>query len=206
MRSNLSAWINVLTKLGIARSKQRKRTRHRYGRRLRFEHVEDRCMLAAFTVNSTADPSTFSLTDAEVSLREAVFRANEFVDHDTIDFAASLNNATIMLTQGELSITELVTIDATDANGIPRGITIDASMLDPTPTVDQGDGSRIFNISNFSALTEVELNSLTLTGGDMDGVGGAILATGNLTLKNTTITGNASVGGGGIFAQFALAG
>ena len=127
MRSYLNSWSTVLAKLGYRRKRTHVCRSTNHGRKLRFEQCEDRRMLATFTVNSIIDPSTFSLTDSEVSLREAVFRANEFTNLDTIDFAASLNDATITLTQGQLSITNSVTIKGTDANGVSRNITIDGA-------------------------------------------------------------------------------
>jgi len=63
-----------------------------------------------------------------------------------------------------------------------------------------------------SAIPDIEINSLTLTGGDLpsgtDPRGGGAISCEvvNLTLKNSVITGNASRGsGGGIYAHFALA-
>ncbi len=202
MPSHILSWSTLFAKLGLRRTKRKSRSLTNYRPKLRFEQFEDRRMLAVFTVN---DPGDFIDSNPNVTtLREAIDIANQDAIPDMIEFASNLNGATIMLTQGELSITELVTIDAADANGIPRGLTIDAGG-GTDGVVGNGDGFRIFNIFNISS-GNVELNSLTLTGGDMDGVGGAILATGNLSVKHTVITGNASVGGGGIFAQFALAG
>ena len=52
--------------------------------------------------------------------------------------------ATITLTQGELAITDSLTINGPGANLL----TIDASGNDPTPDVNNGDGSRVFNIDD----------------------------------------------------------
>jgi hypothetical protein len=129
-------------------------------------------MLATYTVNVDYDAATpFNFSDNVVTLREAVFRANQSSDHDTIEFSPSVFNSpkTIKLGKdvngnpiatGELTITASVTIDGTiDGAGpsnVSLNITIDASGNDPTPnstpldgnTTDDGDGTRIFNITD----------------------------------------------------------
>ena len=159
-------------------------------------------MLATFTVNSLTDTVNFSLSDSEVCLREAVFRAEQDDTHDIIDFDPAVFDepTTITLTQGELSITESVTIDGTiDGAGpsnVSLGITIDAGNgTDQMPNT--GDGITILSISS----GDVEIDSLTLTGGDtgIPYLGGAITGRdANLTVRNSVITGNASPKGGGI--------
>ena len=96
---------------------------------------------------------------------------------------------------GELAITRSLTVDATF---LPLGLTIDASGNDPTPSEDNGDGTRIFNIDD----AFVTLSGLTLTGGDVDGNGGAIRALEELTVTSSTIFGNSAGGaGGGIYVE-----
>ena len=56
-------------------------------------------------------------------------------------------------------------------------LSIDASGNDPTPNVNDGNGSRVFSSDegDEKQLVEVEIRRLTLTGGDQnDGHGGAI--------------------------------
>src|SRR5688500_17481686 len=50
-------------------------------RHLRMESLEDRCLLAAFTVTTTADGGAGSL-------RQAIIAANQTAEHDTITLAA----------------------------------------------------------------------------------------------------------------------
>lgn len=78
---------------------------------------------------------------------------------------------TTTLTQGELVITEAVTIDALGQN-----ITINASGNDNDVNVDDGGGSRVFNIVllNFPSTQEVLLSGLTIVGSDVNGNGGAV--------------------------------
>ena len=170
-------------------------------RRLRLEPLEDRRMLAVVTVDTHLD--TVDFFDGATSLREAVFATNLVGGADTIDFDADLSGKTILLTMGELPITDSLIIDA---SGLTGGLTIDASGSDPMPDENYGDGSRIFNIDDGNSLTDihVELVGLTLTGGDV-GVwdkGGAIRSEEYLSVINSTITGNSAGygGGGGIWA------
>jgi len=164
-------------------------------RPLRLERLEERCLLA-ITVTTLAD--TVDLNDGLTSLREAIFAANTVPGTDTIEFAPALTAAgpaTILLTQGELQITDSLAIDGPGADLL----TIDASGNDPTPDVNNGDGSRAFNIDDGSVETaiEVAISGVTLAGGDVFEQGGAIRTVEELHLLDATITDNAAQGGGG---------
>jgi hypothetical protein len=128
-------------------------------------------MLAAYVVNSTSDVPV----SGKLTLREAVVLANNSIGLDTITFSTAasdaLNGATITLTQGALSISDSVTIDA---SLLASGITIDASGNDSTPTVNDLNGSSMFRISLSLATDVVTFNHLTMTGADFAGVGGAV--------------------------------
>ena len=118
---------------------------HSIAATLRYEPLEDRRLLAVVTVNTLAD--TINFNDGLTSLREAIFATNMVAGADTIDFAPASppsGPATILLTQGELKITDSLTINGPGANLL----TIDASGNDPTPTLINGDGTRIFNIDD----------------------------------------------------------
>ena len=81
------------------------------GGRLRLEPLEDRRLLAVVTVTTLAD--TVDFNDGVTSLREAIFATNTVPGADTIDFAPALTAggpATILLTQGELVITDALAI------------------------------------------------------------------------------------------------
>jgi hypothetical protein len=134
-------------------------------RRLRFEYCEDRRMLATFVVNTTSDTPVLGRT----TLREAVAQANLLDDHDTIEFSIDpshgMNGATITLTEGELFISDELTIDA---SMLSNGITIDGVGND-TDTGSFGNGERIFRVTVSGTLTNpkaVTLRGLMLTGGD----------------------------------------
>ena len=165
-------------------------------RRLRLEPLEDRRMLAMVTVDTELD--VVDGGDGLTSLREAITATNAMAGADTIEFDASLAGKTILLTQGELELTEAATI-----NGLGEDLL----------TIDAQQQSRILKISTFSG--DFTITGLTLTGGKAagpsgyDAYGGAIFSysNGTLTIDRTIITGNSSgfggVGsrGGGIFAN-----
>ena len=142
-------------------------SRRRFNARLRLhlERLEERHLLATFTVTSVEDsgPGT---------LREAILSANAATGLDLIEFGPGLNGRTIELTSEELSITDDLVVDA---SALPQGIIINASGADPTPEINDGAGIRIFNIDDGEDdLIEVSLLTLTLMGGDVSGDGGAI--------------------------------
>ena len=176
-----------------------------YRRTLRLEPLEDRRLLALVTV--TTDQDVVDFNDGVTSLREAIFAANTVPGADTIDFDFGHDGpATILLTQGELTITDSLTINGPGADLL----TIDASGNDPTPDVNDWNGSRVFLIDDgdFDGTTRIDaaLSGLRLTGGDLKskGVswpsssGGAIAASANLTLTSMSIVDNFATFGGGI--------
>jgi hypothetical protein len=172
MRSHHISRTNVLSKVGFTRKKRRTRQQIGYRRTLRFEQVEDRRMLALM-VTTTADAPE-NTQEAVGTLRQAIFDANQFPDHDTINFDPAFFNEpkTILLTEGQLNISESVTIEGKDPDGNLLGITIDASGNDPTPGVFDGNGSTIFSITN----GHVVLDSVTLTGASDVGPRGGAMA------------------------------
>ena len=160
----------------------------------------------AHLVDTITDEIDFDFSTGDLALREAILLANGSVGTDMITFDSSLDGGTILLDQslGELAITQAVTIDAMS---LTSGLTIDAGDgTDMTPGT--GDGIRIFNIDdgNGGSQIEVEIVALTLTGGDVSVVGGAIRSTENLTVTGSAITGNATSGdnfhGGGIYSRY----
>lgn len=158
-------------------------------KRFQLEPLEDRQMLAVIIVDTLTDELDGSIADADVSLRDAIALSGT---GDMITFDAALDGGTILLTLGELTFTQPLTIDA---SALATSLTIDASGNDPTPDANNGDGSRVFNASRLT------ISGLTLTGADADGGGGAILAH-NVTVRDSTIVGNvATAGGGGISAH-----
>jgi hypothetical protein len=164
-------------------------------RRLSFEPLEDRHLLAVVT--SLPDNGSGGLT-----LREAISGASS---GETITFLASLFSGgpvTIQLSStdtGHIRVERNMTIQGPGANLL----TIIAH--DPTPSEDNEDGRRIFNIGDgSSSLINVTISGLTMSGGDpiladQDlGSGGAIRNMENLTVVNCVFTDNYTSNGGAI--------
>ena len=117
-----------------------------------------------------------------ISLREAL---GAIADGGTITFADSIANGTIILNGTELVINKSVTIDG-DTDNI---------------TVSGNNNSRVFNIDDgdINIQQVVNISGLTITKGRTN-FGGGIDNRENLTLNNSTISGNyATNEGGGIF-------
>jgi CSLREA domain-containing protein len=164
----------------------------------------------------TLDPSFFVVTtlndeldysNTAVSLREAIISANGNIGTDTITFSPSLftsGAASIVLTRGELPVTESIVIDGPGQDLL----TIDANQL-----------SRVMNILGGTAI-DVNLEGMTLTGGRTTGnnqiIGSTLETThngggirfdsiGTLTLTGSAVSGNRTTGtfarGGGIFSN-----
>jgi hypothetical protein len=153
-------------------------------------------MLAVFPVTNLNDGRVTDFGDQPGTLRQAIFDADETPGADLIVFNSSLSGRKITLTQGELAITESVTIDA---SMLSNGITVDASGNDNNINVDNGGGSRIFNITG----GDVKIKRLTLTGGDVGTNGGAIYSVGaSLTIDDCLLSGNSAQDeGGALFAK-----
>jgi len=152
-------------------------------RSLRYELLEDRRLLAVVTVDTIDDVVDFN--DGITSLREAIFATNLVAGADEIQFDFGFDGpATILLTRGELKITDSVEI-----------VGLGAELL----TIDAQERSRVFNINDGddSQLIDVEVHGLTLT----NGIFGAIFNKENLSIIESTITGNSSsFSGGGVYS------
>ena len=142
-------------------------------------------------VDSTADGIDGDLSAGEFTLREAITIANSQGGAEVITIDSSLSGSTITLNEGELFISEDVSI-----HGPSGHVTIDAQQ-----------NSRVIRAS--SAVGNLVLDSLTITGGLTAGLaqnGGGILFEGpsgsTLDITNTEISNNRTTGisafGGGI--------
>ena len=155
-------------------------------RALRFESLEDRRMLAVFSVDNLNDSGTGSL-------RQAILDANGAGSVDEITFSVT---GTIILASALPTITDDLTITGPGAGNV----TIDADgggdgVLD-------GDGFLIFWIDDGTAAQlDVSITGLTLTGADNTFAGGAIRNHEDLVLDQLAIVGNRATFGGGIANQ-----
>lgn len=172
-----------------------------------------------YVVDSAADgvAEASNTPDGNLTLREAIIAANTDEAYgdapagspagDTITFAPTLDGQTITLQQGELTVTDTLTIDG--------GGTI---------SVSGGNMSRVFNVTDgivtFSGLTIQDGNltlsnnggglfvdslaSVTLTGTNVTGnvvenFGGGIYVLGTLLVTDTIIANNDAFEGGGLY-------
>ena len=182
----------------IRRSFRFRKAHSAHVKRLAAEQLEERRLLAHLTVDTELD--VVDPSDHLTSLREAIATANTTPGADDINFDFGHDGpAVILLEQGELEITETLTITGDG----PDLITIDAQQQ-----------SRIFNI--IAETGDFGFEGMTLTGGRVAGDnanfddntfnGGAIrsLTTGSLSFQNGVIGGNSVTGdaaqGGGVFA------
>jgi hypothetical protein len=173
-------------------------------RRLDFEPLEARQMLATITVTNLADNIS---VDGEVTLREAIHAAELDVSvdgsaagsgADTIQFAANLSGAANLLLVGDVAIdlsAFAITTDIT-IRGNAAGITIERSRIGPE--------MRLFRVAPSGSLT---LESITVSGGLLQGAlgmvpnaggearGGAIFNQGTLEVIASTLVGHEARGG-----------
>ncbi|MCA9053827.1 MAG: hypothetical protein KDA75_08315, partial [Planctomycetaceae bacterium] len=157
--------------------------------RLTFERLEDRLLLATFTVTSLSNGGAGSL-------RVAIVEANANAGHDTIDFQGTASEGTILLLS-EIDVTDDLTILG---NGRHRTV------------IDAQQNSRIFDVSG--AGTDLTLEGLTLRNGQTDTAsqpGGAIRSTATgtaaIAISDSLVEGNSTTqsgsAGGAVFAQAA---
>ena len=201
------------------------------GNHLDFQQLEDRNLLATITVNNamdvvspTADTSSITALTANdggdgISLREAIAASNNTAGDDSITFDGSVftggANSLIRLTQGELEITDTLTIDGSTGIGIVISGDSAANdfLVDGTFVTDVDASANVLNdnlrVINFASLSgTLSISSVTVTGGNaintgggnVDRSGGGIYSRfGSVSVTNSTISGNlASFVGGGI--------
>ena len=138
--------------------------------------------MATFTVTNLLDFGTGSL-------RQAILDANGLGGADEIFFDSGLSGGTINLTSGELLITDDLSINGLGADFL---------------SVDAGGFSRVFNIDDGdnNNLLDVLIDGLRITRGNTSSYGGGILNLENLTVTNSTISGNTANRGGGIYSHY----
>src|SRR5262249_30032472 len=118
--------------------------RNAFRRPLRFEHLEDRRVLAAFTVTNLSDVPVTGPNTAPGTLRQAIYDANHTAGDDDIYFADGLSG-TVNLTviddtsvgSSALAITSKIAI-----HGNADGVTIkrDSSVSNMRPFYVGADG------------------------------------------------------------------
>ncbi|MGD9511263.1 MAG: hypothetical protein AB7X49_22230, partial [Geminicoccaceae bacterium] len=122
----------------------------------------------ARTVTVTTAADRVDPGDGVLSLREAVAKANATAALDAIVFEPSLEGRTLVLTGGELVVSEDLSIDGDRDD--------DGSEV----TLSGGDASRVLTIAGGG--TDVALRDLTLTDGRASDDGGAVYLGGGSSL------------------------
>ncbi len=112
------------------------------------------------------------------SLRQLV---NDAPPGTHLTFAEGLSGGTLVLEDGEISIPDDVEIDA---SSLPQGFTVKAAT------------HRVFEVTSGADLT---IRSLTIADGSAEEGGGIRISDATVVIENSTLTGNTAERGGGIF-------
>ncbi|HYJ05296.1 MAG TPA: putative Ig domain-containing protein, partial [Chthoniobacterales bacterium] len=133
------------------------------------------------------------ICDADCSLREAIAQVcpGGTITFDTGGVFATPQTIVLSTSFGALTINENVTIQGP---GTAQQVTV------------QGSGNVAHRVFILNAGKTATIQNLKITGGSADALGGAgILNEGNLTLQNSTVSGNTTTfSGGGIFNNSVL--
>ncbi|MCA9053940.1 MAG: hypothetical protein KDA75_08895, partial [Planctomycetaceae bacterium] len=150
-----------------------------------------------FLVDNPNDESDGDFSPGDLSLREAVELANLNTGvADIITFASSLDGTPLLLTEGQIEITDSLTITG---NGQTETV------------IDAQQGSRIFLVADVTGSDpDLVLDSLTLQNGRTSAFqdhGGAIRSNGTdntIFIRNSVVTNNVAAGansfGGAVYA------
>ncbi|HEX3602214.1 MAG TPA: choice-of-anchor Q domain-containing protein [Lacipirellulaceae bacterium] len=172
-----------------------------FARRLSFECLEDRRVLATFTVTNLSEAPVSFPGAAPGTLRQAIYDANNTPGPDMIEFAANLSGALDLLIVDDTSLgaSALIVSSPITIHGNANGVTIRRSSA--------AAEMRLFHVTTTGDLT---LDSISLTGGIMrgangastfdfgaQGLGGAIYNQGSLAVIASTIYNNQAIGGNG---------
>ncbi|WP_287284042.1 Ig-like domain-containing protein [Okeania sp. SIO2G4] len=165
----------------------------------------------AFIVNSIGDEGDANLNDGVpltatgvVTLRSAIEQANFLPGENTIDFDPNILFGQTITLNTQLDITSDIIINGLGANNL---------------TISGNNASRVFNIQappppiiDAPILNALQLNivsptvtisGLTITDGVVSNEqgGGIRNIEGNVTLANSTVTGNTAISGGGVYTR-----
>ena len=159
-----------------------------------LEILEERTLLSpnTYVVNLAGNAGTGSgLTgDIRYCITQADLSANA---GSTITFNTAKTGSTITVSQGQLVISDTMTITGPGASSL---------------TIKGNNSSRLFDVANGGSLT---LENVTLSGGqaaswdtDSGAEGGAILNLGKLVLSGVTVQNNSAAGDGAEGARSAV--
>ncbi len=203
--AKVSSWVERMLRRRCAagvvgKAKQRRAIRTR---RVLFEPLEDRRLLATIVVTSLADNMD---VDGEVTLREAIHAANT---NTSVDGSVAGEPGTVI---NEIVFQSGLT-GTIDLNGTELTVTGRLRITGPGReflTIDAHQLSRHFHVtSTLGSFVNASLilDGVTLTSGSVTGNGGAILSdsvvssvTDVVSLINTVVRNNSAVDGGAIYA------
>ena len=156
---------------------------------------------ATFTVLNSNDAGTDSL-------RAAIILANTTAGADIINFDAGLDNAIITLTTGQINISDPASSLHIDASALTNGITISGDNMSRVLAETEEQALTLTNLTITAGQTSANSINETMDCSDLlNGFtrGGGICAEGDLTLIDTHITNNHTLGkfaqGGGFITQ-----
>jgi predicted outer membrane repeat protein len=226
-KSWLNKFLSPLGAFGQRRPRSRKaKAREPRRQRLWIELLEARDLPSAIIVTNSMDEvdgNTSSIAalmsnpgaDGTISLREAILASNNTPGANSITFAPGTSGMPIRLSQGQLSISNAVTITGlgaanTTVSGEFRSLIFDISAAGAVTldglTLTDGKGFDTGAIRSQFAFLTVSNSTISdnLADGATFAAGGGINSFGAVTVSNSTISRNSSGGGGGIFAQGAV--
>lgn len=197
MRHFPSSWSDsLLARLGFRRKPRRARKGDRFfmRRRPQLESLEERAMLATYTVDSAADTVA---ADGFRTLREALTEAYGNPGPDTINFADNLT------ANGPVTIT--LSHDGNDPGIAPDHLAVDSDVTITGPGQNQlsisGNGlTRVFVVND---NVNADVSGVTITKGRVTGSldGGGIYNSGHLVLSGVVLHDNeAGRQGGAIYS------
>lgn len=156
------------------------------------KQAKSRELLAAMLVLLLLAVSTFGLAD--------IVQVNTF---DELKNAASNPNATVIQIMTDIKVTETVRFTMNSENLIITSFSETNADANYSVSWDANSGiatSRLFLFqSNDGTNMDVTLNSLSLTGGEVNGGGGAIKVIGDVTITNCTFSDNIANFGGAVY-------
>lgn len=173
----------------------------------------------SYVVDSAADgvAETAITPDGNLTLREAIIAANTNTAYgdapagsptgDTITFAGSLDGQTITLEQGELTITDTLTVDgggtiSVSGGGMSRVLNVtEGTVIFSGLTIQDGNLTLGDNGGGLvvDALASVMLTGTNVTSNVVENFGGGIYVLGTLLVTDSVIANNDAFEGGGIY-------